>query len=149
MDKEQFRQSLYSALDESDGLEHHGVKGMHWGVRKRVQTSRSSRKKAKQDKIDDRNERRERVSRLSDMAKNSSKLSDQELTSTVNRLRLESQLKQEVARTVASEQQYTHPFKYQLSKIKGNPAAKQAMQTASQQAINAAKKKALTAAALA
>ena len=49
MDKEQFRQSLYSALDESDGLEHHGVKGMHWGVRKRVSSAVGKAKQAKHD----------------------------------------------------------------------------------------------------
>lgn len=43
LDKEQFRQSLYSALDESDGLEHHGVKGQKWGVRKKSRVTLSER----------------------------------------------------------------------------------------------------------
>lgn len=70
---------MYIALDywNSTYLDHHGVKGMKWGVRK-VRTSISSRAKA----------RKQARYRKSDYAKAKS-MSDQELQRRINRINLE------------------------------------------------------------
>lgn len=70
---------IYSAIDiwNSLYLEHHGVKGMKWGVRK-VRTSVSRRTQAK---------KQARYNK-SDYAK-AKNMSDQELQRTINRINLE------------------------------------------------------------
>lgn len=71
------RERLFGGDNMTGYLEHHGVKGMHWGVRK--ETPRSQNRKAIKD-------RREAY-------KNRRLLSDEELRARIERLRLEKQFR--------------------------------------------------------
>lgn len=75
-------------------LKHYGVKGMKWGVRKKV--SSAGRRVKKQAKREYASFKRER-SQLK--IKDPRKMTDKELQSTLNRNRLENQLKVEVKKT--------------------------------------------------
>lgn len=76
----------------NDIIEHHGVKGQRWGVRKRVSSIRSS----------ERNKKSSDAARSQKKWKstyaNRSKMSTKELQEAVNRLNLENQLAQNISK---------------------------------------------------
>lgn len=77
-------------------LQHYGVKGMKWGVRKKV--SSAGRRVKKQAKREYASFKRERAQLK---IKDPRKMTDEELQSTLNRNRLENQLKLESKKTTA------------------------------------------------
>jgi len=74
----------------SEALEHHGTKGMRWGVRNRVSGGRSSRREAKELKKSD----KATSDKWKQTYKNRGNMSDKELQAAVNRLNLEQRLGQ-------------------------------------------------------
>jgi poly-D-alanine transfer protein DltD len=83
-------------------LYHHGIKGMHWGVRRYQNPDGTLTAAGKlHDRMADRQTRREAKKQRLWNAKNSSQLSDEELTNQILRLQKEKQLKDLTAQTVA------------------------------------------------
>ena len=84
-------------------LYHHGIKGMHWGVRRyqnpdgTYTDAGKRREQAREDRIARKEAKQQRISN----AKNSALLSDEELTTQILRLQREKQLKDLTAQTVA------------------------------------------------
>lgn len=76
-------------------LYHHGIKGMHWGVR-RFQNPDGTLTAAgkRRERAEDRAARKEATRQRDWNAKNASQLSDKELTDQILRLQREKQLKQ-------------------------------------------------------
>lgn len=76
-------------------LYHHGIKGMHWGVR-RFQNPDGTLTAAgkRRERVEDRAARKEATRQRNWNAKNASQLSDKELTDQILRLQREKQLKQ-------------------------------------------------------
>lgn len=83
-------------------LYHHGIKGMHWGVR-RFQNPDGTLTTAgkRREKANDRAARRDAKKQRLWNAKNSSQLSDKELTDQILRLQREKQLKDLTNQSVA------------------------------------------------
>lgn len=83
-------------------LYHHGIKGMHWGVR-RFQNPDGTLTAAgkRRERAEDRAARREAKQQRLWNAKNSSQLSDKELTDQILRLQREKQLKDLTNQSVA------------------------------------------------
>jgi len=82
-------------------LYHHGIKGMHWGVR-RFQNPDGTLTDAgkRRQQISDRQVRRDIKRQRKWNAKNASQLSDKELTDQILRLQREKQLKDLTAQTI-------------------------------------------------
>lgn len=76
-------------------LQHYGVKGMKWGVRKAKSAGRRVKKQAKREYASFKRERAQLK------IKDPRKMTDEELQSTLNRNRLENQLKLESKKTTA------------------------------------------------
>lgn len=74
-----------------DFLMHHGIKGMHWGIR-RFQNEDGSLTDAGLRRYSDEVNRQNKRERIA-AARNSSQLSDEELNAMINRLQKEKQLK--------------------------------------------------------
>ncbi len=83
-------------------LYHHGIKGMHWGVRRfqNPDGTLTDAGKRRERAIDDRRARQEAKQQREWNAKNASQLSDKELTDQILRLQREKQLKDLTAQTV-------------------------------------------------
>ena len=77
-------------------LYHHGIKGMHWGVRRfqNPDGTLTAAGKRREQANSDRAARKEATRQRDWNAKNASQLSDQELTDQILRLQREKQLKQ-------------------------------------------------------
>lgn len=80
-------------LDQPMDLTHHGVKGQKWGVRRRIQLASGQRQAQRQIA----KESKAREQSWTKTYNNRSKMSDQELRRSVQRLQLENQLRQQVA----------------------------------------------------
>ena len=80
-------------LNKSINIQHHGVRGQKWGVRKRIQLASGQRRAKKQLAEDS----KAREASWQKTYTNRSKMSDQELRRSVTRLQLENQLRQQVA----------------------------------------------------
>lgn len=83
-------------------LYHHGIKGMHWGVRRYQNPDGTYTDAGKRHEraADDRRARQEAKQQRTWNAKNASQLSDKELTDQILRLQREKQLKDLTAQTV-------------------------------------------------
>lgn len=119
--------------DTSHILEHHGVKGQKWGVRRHLKSKSSSRSVQRQEA----KASRQREKSWKKEYQSRGKMSDAELRSAVSRLQLENQFRQQVKTAAKSD----------------HALAKQIVQQNTSQAVNqvgqAVIKKSLKAAALA
>ena len=89
-----FDMELTPPETDQDILNHHGVKGMKWGVRKKVSSAgRRVKNRAKREHASFKRERAQLK------IKDPRKMTDEELQSTLNRNRLENQLKLESKKT--------------------------------------------------
>lgn len=100
----------------NDIIEHHGVKGQRWGVRKRVSVSGSVKKKiSSSDAAASQKKWKKTYS-------NRSKMSTKELQDAVTRLNLENQLAQNISKIPRTRSQRAVST---ISKFAGNLASQQ------------------------
>lgn len=110
----------------SSELYHHGIKGMHWGIRRtpeqlgRVQAKTSTKGKALNA------DKQQRADRKSAM-KNRRSLSDQELRQRIERLKLEKQLKDLTAEDLTPGRKFVKDVLTGSSKAYASTVAKGAM----------------------
>lgn len=80
--------------DRLDYLEHHGIKGMKWGVRKKEETNGNSRRKKKKSLADRfRALRKKRIKTIVKKKRSINDMSDDELRQRLSRLRMEREYK--------------------------------------------------------
>lgn len=100
----------------NDIIEHHGVKGQRWGVRKRVSSIRSSTRNNKS------SDAARSQKKWKSTYANRSKMSTKELQEAVNRLNLENQLSQSISRIPRTRSQKAVSA---ISKFAGNIVSQQ------------------------
>lgn len=126
--------------DTSHILEHHGVKGQKWGVRRNTHsvsshTSKRAQKKAARHAVhEEKKASRKREKSWQSTYNNRSKMTDQELRSALTRIQLENQLRSEVAKAGTSQYKYGK----QIAQNSANQAVSAATSAAIKKALKAA-----------
>ena len=116
----------------NDIIEHHGVKGQRWGVRRRVLTSGPEKKKPHS------SDAAASQKKWKKTYANRGKMSDKDLQAAVNRLNLENQLSQSISRIPRTRSQKAVST---ISKFAGNLVAQQVGNFLTSQLSAYAKKK--------
>jgi len=103
----------------NDELYHHGILGMKWGIRRYQNEDGTLTEEGKRRYLRDQEKakRREYKKQLRDAAKRTYKMSDSELISAVNRLRLEKQLKDLTDELTTPGAKFVNKFENQISGI--------------------------------
>ena len=116
----------------NDIIEHHGVKGQRWGVRRRVSTSGPEKKKSHSSDAATSQKKWKKT------YANRSKMSTKELQEAVTRLNLENQLSQSISKIPRTRSQRAVSA---ISKFAGNIIQQQAVNFLSNQLSAYIKKK--------
>ena len=115
-----------------DIIEHHGVKGQKWGVRRKAaKAARVAAKVQKKDSV-------ARAKSWNKAYQTRSKMSDSELRSAVNRLQLENQFAQQAAIASAGATSSGKKYIARFANQTMNAAAGQASQALAKKAIKSA-----------